>query len=123
MADKIVVETYTEIMDPLEQDRFRKNYQTRYNETKHSVRVKQRNVDISYCIPHVLSYLRLGECSAAPKVSSFWNYGANLFTEYIDMRNCVPWQVLLCPVCNCALHSNFCCCVFRSGFPSAQRAG
>ncbi len=96
MVDKIHIETYTEITDPLEQKRFKTAYAARYAETKHSVRQKQRNVDISYCIPHILSYLRLAECNCAPMVNSFWNYGTNLFTAYIDMRNCVPWQVRVC---------------------------
>lgn len=94
MVDRIHVETYTEIMDPEEQRRFKVARSMRYADITHSQRVEQRNVDISYCIPHILSFLRLGECSQAPKVSSFWNYGTNLHTHYIDMRNCVPWQVM-----------------------------
>jgi hypothetical protein len=93
MVDKIPIETYTEITDVAEQRRFKEAYRARYADTKQSVRLKQRSVDISYCIPHILSYLPLGMCSPAPMVNTYWNYGANLHTEYIDMRNCVPWQV------------------------------
>ena len=90
---RIFVETYVEIMDPQERARFLKSSADRYAETKQDARIKQRNVDISYCLPHILSYLPLGQCNQAPMVNTYWNYGTNLYTLYIDVRNCVPWQV------------------------------
>lgn len=43
-------------------------------------------------IPLVMRFLREGHLNNVPKVSHTWNNAANLYQEYIDMRNVAPWQ-------------------------------
>lgn len=38
-----------------------------------------------------MSFLPYKQCNQVPMVSRLWNYGANMYQEYVDIRNCVPW--------------------------------
>lgn len=54
---------------------------------------QQRLQDNMYIIiPIVMRFIHLGRCADAAVVSKAWNLGANLYREYVDMRDCLPWQ-------------------------------
>jgi WD40 repeat protein len=64
----------------------------RFPESQLKRRQAQRLADIAANLPHIMSFLPLSMCSAIPQVSTYWNYGACQHLEFVDMRNCVPWQ-------------------------------
>ena len=89
----IQIQTFSEINHPSDRARFEQALLEKYPESQAYRRELQRTMDIAQNLPLVLSYLPLGECSKVPQVSTHWNYGTSLYQRYIDMRNCVPWQV------------------------------
>lgn len=93
LVDKIQLQTYNEIMIPSDRTRFQVYLKNKYPSSTEYIREEERRKAIALNIPRILSYLPLSQCAPAPQVCSFWNWGACLYTEYIDMRNCVPWQV------------------------------
>lgn len=96
---KIQLQTYFELCDPVDKARFEESLHLKYGTVEASVRHKRESQE-QFCLllPLVLSYLPYGQCSEVPKVCRLWNYGTNLYKEYIDVRNCVPWQVMCAAV-------------------------
>jgi hypothetical protein len=91
---KIQIQTYFEINEPMDRARFEEALRLRLYSPEALAKKKQEGLlAFSEKLPLVLSFLPYGYCSPVPKVCTSWNYGANLYKEYIDMRNCVPWQV------------------------------
>lgn len=89
----IQIQTYAEINYSSEKARFEQTFAEKFPESGAERRKIQRISDIATNLPLILSYLPLGSCSKVPQVSTYWNYGTSLYQNYIDMRNCVPWQV------------------------------
>jgi hypothetical protein len=52
---------------------------------------KQQQIDL---LPVIFSYLKLYECAVPAIVSKEWNFGANNYYDYRDIRDCIPWTVL-----------------------------
>ena len=92
-AGTIQIQTYAELNFPSDKARYEQAYLDKYPESQAQRREVQRVSDIAMNIPNILSYLPLGSCAKVPQVSTYWNYGTSLYQNYIDMRNCVPWQV------------------------------
>lgn len=113
----IQIQTYSEINYPSDRARYLQTLGDKYPESQAYRREMQRVSDIANNLPHILSYLPLGSCSKVPQVSTYWNYGTSLYQNYIDMRNCVPWQVqtpllrLLQP--EDSLHPQLIICTYR----------
>lgn len=93
VVGEIQIQTYHEIMDSRDRARYNAALKARFPEELTEQRELQRAADIGQNVARIMSYLPLGMCSAAPQVSTHWNYGASLYTDYIDMRNCIPWKV------------------------------
>lgn len=93
MVEGIRVQTYSEIMIPSDKYQFSVYMQSKYTAAGEYQREEEKKTSIALNIPLILSYLPLGSCSAVPQVCTYWNYGTSLYQEYIDMRNCVPYQV------------------------------
>lgn len=89
----IQVQTYAEICYPSDKARYETMFREKYPESGAERRAIQKLTDIATNIPRILSYLPLGLCAKVPQVSTYWNWGASQYQNYIDMRNCVPWQV------------------------------
>mmetsp|Transcript_3604 Transcript_3604/g.5616 ORF Transcript_3604/g.5616 Transcript_3604/m.5616 type:complete len:595 (-) Transcript_3604:1566-3350(-) len=89
----IQIQTFAEINYPSDRNRHAAALAEKFPESGAARREADRLTNIASNIPHILSFLPLSQCSMAPQVSTYWNWGANLYTEFIDMRNCVPWQV------------------------------
>jgi len=89
----IQIQTYSEINYPSDRARYLQTLEDKYPESQRQRREIQRISDIAENLPNILTYLPLGSCSPVPQVSTYWNYGTSLYQRYIDMRNCVPWQV------------------------------
>jgi hypothetical protein len=53
---------------------------------------KTKQKAISEVLPHILSFLFWHECVNVPKVSRRWNEGTNMYQDYLDIRNSIPWQ-------------------------------
>ncbi len=92
---KIQIQTYFEINDPYEKAKFEEALKFRLHAPELMEKKRHEELsDFSQKLPLILSFLHYGYCSQAPKVCTLWNYGTNLYKEYIDIRNCVPWQVI-----------------------------
>lgn len=89
----IQIQTYAELNYASEKARYEQTFLEKYPESGAHRRALQKLSDIAVNIPLILSYLPLGSCAKVPQVSTYWNYGTSLYQNYIDMRNCVPWQV------------------------------
>lgn len=89
----IQIQTYAEINYSSDKARYEQTFLEKYPESQAARREAQRVADIAKNIPNILSYLPLGMCSQVPQVCRSWNYGTSLYQNYIDMRDCVPWQV------------------------------
>jgi hypothetical protein len=48
---------------------------------------------IAEFIPHILSFLPLGQCAHTAITCSSWNQGANAYGPYRDLRDSIPWQL------------------------------
>jgi len=88
---KIQVNTFFEINDPHDRALYQENLRLRVGteQMQEKLRLEKLN-QTACCIPHILSFLPYGLCCFAPQVCTYWNYGTSLYTEYIDIRNCVP---------------------------------
>ena len=95
LVGKLQVQTYAEIMVPSDKYRFETYLQSKFTATGAHRREEEWKTNIASNIPLILSFLPLGMCAPVPQVCSYWNWGTSLFQEYIDMRNCVPWQVTI----------------------------
>ena len=89
----IQIQTFAEINFHSERSRYLQTFADKYPESQAHRREVKKISDIAENLPLILSYLPLGSCSKVPQVSTYWNYGTSLYQKYIDMRNCVPWQV------------------------------
>lgn len=89
----IQIQTYAELNYASDRARYEQTFLEKYPESQAQRREIQKLSDIAMNIPRILSYLPLGCCSKVPQVSTYWNWGTNQYQQYIDMRNCVPWQV------------------------------
>lgn len=47
-------------------------------------------MELSQFIPHIVSFLKMGEYSQMPLVNRHWNNGVFLCRDYIDLRDSVP---------------------------------
>jgi hypothetical protein len=94
-CQEIQIQTYTEIADVSQRKFFFSNLQIRLSSLHEVRRQKNRPIFIANNMPLILSYLPLGACSSAPQVSSHWNNGTKMYQPYLDMRNCVPYQVTI----------------------------
>jgi hypothetical protein len=89
----IQIQTYAELNYPSDMARYEQTLAEKFPESGAQRRAIQRMTDVASNIPRILSYLPLGQCSPVPQVCTYWNWGTSLYQNYIDMRNCVPWQV------------------------------
>ena len=55
--------------------------------------IQRLNKEISLFLPLILSFIPHSICANAAITCSHWNNGTNMYGEYVDIRNCVPWQV------------------------------
>ncbi|RYH29961.1 hypothetical protein EON65_06765 [archaeon] len=93
MVDIIQIQTYVEIMDPGEKTRYWSQVASKRTETAKSKKKLDEANSVANNLPRILSYLHYGQCWAAAVVSRSWNAGANVYKEYVDIRNFVPYQV------------------------------
>eukprot|EP01031_Cornospumella_fuschlensis_P029899 gene29899-36104_t len=93
MVDIIQVQTYVEIMDPAEKTRYWSQIASKRTETAKSKKKLEETNSVANNLPRILSYLHYGQCWAAACVSRGWNIGANMYKEYVDIRNFVPYQI------------------------------
>ena len=95
IGTQIWSQTYLEIMDDVAKKSFNKFLKEKYNASDRMTRRTReaKQTQFAELLPHILSYLPYGECNKAPMVSKVWNYGTNLFKEYVDIRNFIPFQV------------------------------
>lgn len=105
MVGDIRIQTYAEIVDPSERTKYLAAIEAKNTPAQKKLLLERRNVKFAENIPHILSFLPIGLCSQAPKVNTYWNFGTNLYTRYIDMRNCVPWMVRISCLDYSSLHS------------------
>lgn len=89
----IQIQTFAEINFPSDRARYEQTFLEKYPESQSKKRELERITNIAQSLPNIMSYLPLGSCSKVPQVSTYWNWGASLYQRFIDMRNCVPWQV------------------------------
>jgi len=89
---KIWVQSYHEIMIPSDRRRYLNSLRELYPEKAAARKLSQFNEAFTTVVPIIMSFLPLGLCAPIPQVNTHWNIGAQLYTQYIDMRNCVPWQ-------------------------------
>lgn len=90
----IAVETYHEITDEYSRKRWLDYQASKMSQTALERKVTEDATRIAEMLPLILSFLPYGLCGPAACVSSLWNWGANQYREYIDVRNCVPTTVL-----------------------------
>jgi hypothetical protein len=94
---KVQIQTYFEVCDPLDRARFLDSLENKYHSPEYLYKKRLEDAALfAELLPFVLSHLPYGNCSVAPKVSRSWNYGSNLYKEYVDIRDCVPCQVCVC---------------------------
>jgi DNA-directed RNA polymerase subunit RPC12/RpoP len=94
MVGRIQIQTYGDITDAFDRRMFQEQLKTRLSsETATAKKYDEDNTVISGLMPNILSNLRYVECAMAPIVSSYWNAGTNMYKEYVDVRNFVPWRV------------------------------
>lgn len=55
--------------------------------------IEKLNKSIADFLPTILQFIPLSLCANAAITCSSWNNGSNMYGEYVDVRNCVPWQV------------------------------
>lgn len=56
-------------------------------------KLMQRN-RLAECLPLVCQFMAVGLVSPMTIASKTWNYGVSLYRQYIDVRDCVPWQAV-----------------------------
>eukprot|EP01038_Epipyxis_sp_PR26KG_P013209 gene13209-17702_t len=92
LVGEIRVQSYEEIADQHERKKFLASLVRRNSDPLLILQKQEKLLDFARQIPRILSFLALGECSPAAVVNKNWNYGANMYKEYTDMRDCFPWQ-------------------------------
>lgn len=90
----IAIETYHEITDESSRKRWLDYQVSKMSQTALERKLTEDATRIAQMLPLILSYLPYGLCGPAPCVCSLWNWGANQYKEYIDVRNCVPITAL-----------------------------
>lgn len=53
----------------------------------------KRQAEVAAVFPFILEFLPLGQCCHPAVTCKYWNQGATNYQKYVDMRNCIPWQV------------------------------
>jgi hypothetical protein len=55
--------------------------------------IQKLNNAVADFMPLILQFIPLSLCANPAVTCTSWNYGANMYGDYVDVRNCVPWQV------------------------------
>lgn len=94
MVGKVQVQTFNEIYDERDRTAYQDQLKSRISSETAVIKKKEEDSNaIANLLPFILSNLRYVECAKAPIVNSYWNYGTNLYKEYVDIRNFVPYFV------------------------------
>lgn len=93
MCERIQILTYNELNDHNAKQIYQEHMKLRFSEQAMAKMYEEKIDGLTRSIPTIMSFLPYGLCSPIPQVCRYWNNGANLYKEYIDIRDCVPYQV------------------------------
>lgn len=94
LVGNIMVQTFEEIVFGTNKVK-KKAILTRAEERELEKQALARKMtDQQNVLPFVLRYLDLCQISNSARVCSYWRNGCNMYPEYKDVRDCVPWTVI-----------------------------
>jgi hypothetical protein len=89
----IKIQTYDEIMS--KKKAATEFYDSDEEKARNEAKQKDEMVRLGVILPLVLRFTPFGQVCFSSYVSRAWKHGVDMYQDYVDIRDAVPWQVVI----------------------------